>query len=84
MILDPKVLSWQASWQAIVSDNIYNPGFGLETAWRNNFDKWGYPLENAEFDILVSGKMYKARNFHKIGLVYWNPSVGAVEYGRPK
>lgn len=80
---DPTVAAWQATWRSLRPNAVYNHDFGFERSWRGQWQDWGYPMEDVEFPVLVSGKTYQARNFTKIGLVYWNPSTGAQVYGRP-
>jgi len=79
---DPNVSSWQATWRALRPNATYNHDFGFERSWRGQYTAWGYPMEDVEFPVLVNGKTYQARNFTKVGLVYWDPATGAQTYAR--
>jgi hypothetical protein len=72
--MTPAELAWPSRWRAVRPNAVYNHAYGLEGAWRANADEWGFPLEDAEQDVeLDGGEWFKARTFHKIGLVIWRP-----------
>lgn len=76
-------LAWSSRWKAIRPNAVYNAGFGLEGAWRENFDSWGYPLEDTETDVDHNGQTLKGRTFSRAGLIVWNPSTGPEIVGWP-
>jgi hypothetical protein len=76
-------LGWQSRWQAVRPSAQYHPTFGLEGAWRQHADDWGYPLEDAESEIEHNGQTLKGRTFSRVGVVVWNPSSGAEVVGWP-
>lgn len=76
-------LAWPARWKAIRPNAQYNAAFGIEGAWRQNADEWGYPLEDAESDVDYNGQTAKGRTFSRAGLIVWDPSAGAVVLGWP-
>lgn len=82
--MTPKTAAWQALWQALRPDNEYHEDWGFERAWREKFDTWGFPLESTEIEVEHGGAARKGRNFHKIGLVIWEPTTGCVVLGRPR
>jgi hypothetical protein len=69
-------------WQSL-APAAYNPTFGLEKAWMNNYLDWGFPLEPQEIKVTVGGKEFNGRHFHKVGLVIWDPASGASVVGKP-
>ena len=79
--MDNHVIAWTARFRIVRPNAVYNHTWGIEGAWRDNFDAWGYPLEDTEQDVTVGNQTYKGRTFHKIGLVYWEPSSGATVLG---
>jgi hypothetical protein len=81
--VDPTVAAWSSLWRAVRPNATYNHNFGFERSWRGQWQDWGYPLEDNEITISLNGQTYQARNFHKVGLVYWDPAKGAEVYGRP-
>jgi hypothetical protein len=76
-------LAWASRWRAVRPDAIYNAGFGLEGAWRDNADAWGYPLEDQESDVDQDGETLKGRTFSMVGLVVWHPDSGHEVVGWP-
>lgn len=78
---NPDEAPWEDLWRSIKFDALYVHTFGFERAWRGSYEKWGYPLNTAEYPVTIGGKQYQARTFHKIGLVYWDPAKGPIEYG---
>lgn len=78
--MDALTAAWNARWKAIARDNAdWNYNFGLDKAWRDNFDAWGYPLENAEQNVdYLTSKKVPARTFDKIGMVVWLPAGAKV------
>jgi hypothetical protein len=81
--VEASLVAWQALWQLHRSNANYNPDFGIESAWRMQWQDWGVPLEDDEIVVQIDGGEFRARNFHKIGLVFWDPEAGAKIYGRP-
>ena len=76
-------MAWRARWQAVRPNAIYNHDFGLERAWRNNADAWGYPLTDAEEPVQYAGQEAPARVFSRVGLVVWLRESGAKVVGWP-
>jgi hypothetical protein len=71
---DSLYVAWNARWKAVIQDNMdWNPAFGLDSTWKDNFDDWGYPLENREVMFSFEGKDIPGRTFEKVGLVGWFP-----------
>lgn len=75
-------IAWASRWRAVLPDAQYNPSFGLETAWRENADEWGYPLEDNELDVEHNGQTYRGRTFSGVGMVIWTDD-GADIIGWP-
>lgn len=77
--MDYKQASLNARWKAVARNNVdvnVHPetGFGLDKAWRDNYEAWGYPLEDHEVEIDHEGKKRMGRTFDKQGFVVWLPS----------
>lgn len=70
-------------WQSLIPVAVFNPTFGLEKAWLDNYLDWGYPLEATEINVVVGGKTYSGRHFHRAGLIIWDPSSGPSVVGKP-
>lgn len=83
MAVLPADLAWPSRWRALRPNAVYYPTFGLETAWRTNFDQWKYPLEDTEAEVLWNGQTVKGRTFSGVGLVIWDPAHGPVVVGWP-
>lgn len=81
--MTPSDVAWLARWRAVRPSAEYHAQFGIEGAWRQNFDDWGYPLEDVEQDVDHDSRTLKGRTFSRVGLVLWNPSNGPEVVGWP-
>jgi len=83
MAVDVEQAAWEARWKAVRPQASYQPTWGLEQAWKANADTWGYPLEDGQVTVTVSGEDFQARTFSLIGIVIWHPAQGALVIGWP-
>jgi hypothetical protein len=73
--VDYKAAAWNARWKAVIQNNIdWNPSFGIDREWANNFEEWGYPLEAHEVEIVYQNTKRNGRTFDLVGFVVWLPT----------
>jgi hypothetical protein len=81
--MTPSDAAWEARWRAVVPTASYHAAWGIEGAWRQNADAWGYNLSQDEVDVDVDGQSLKGRVFSLVGLVAWDPATGPRTLGWP-
>ena len=81
--MTPAEAAWDARWRAVTPTAVYHPTWGLDGAWRENADAWGYNLSQDELDVDVDGQTLKGRVFSDAGLIVWDPATGPRILGWP-
>lgn len=83
--MDASQAAWAARFSAVVPTE-YHHEFGLEGAYREHADEWGYNLSEEEFDVDVDPSVepsgvLRGRVFSQVGTVVWHPGQGAIVLG---